>query len=101
MDASQGFLRLADLYEAAKPMVAAICAVKGGLDRDNYAGRMFVHDLLELAVAFGEKAGAQTPRLDKLKKELAKVGGDTTPSAKPIYEMSMAEFLKSLDISEK
>ncbi|MDR0448877.1 MAG: hypothetical protein LBG89_00235 [Rickettsiales bacterium] len=101
MEPAAKFDRLADLYDAAKPMLAAVCAVKGGLDCDNYAGRIFVNDVLELAVAVGEKLGGEGARLEKLKKEFAKVADDTTPSSKPIHEMSMEEFLRLVPMGEK
>ncbi|MCL2629097.1 MAG: hypothetical protein FWD33_00155 [Alphaproteobacteria bacterium] len=104
-DAAKKFNYLADLHTANKPMVGAICATKGGLDRDNYVGRIFVNDLLELTIAFGEKIAGRNPdikpRLEKLAKEFAKVSKDVTPSAKPIHKMTMDEFLKTIDMGEK
>ena len=83
------FGELARLYAETKAVMSAICVRKGGIDMDNYPGRFFVADLLEFVVAYGEKAGADVSRL---RAELEKAADDVTPSAKPIYEMTLAEF---------
>lgn len=105
MDIVERFEFLADLYARSKTAAMAVCAVKGGLDYDNYAGRIFVADILEMAVAAGEKAlpvsNGIKPRLDKLMKEFARVSNDTTPSAKPIHKMTMDEFLRAVAMGDK
>ncbi|MDR2685961.1 MAG: hypothetical protein LBB23_04280 [Rickettsiales bacterium] len=97
MDSAGRFEFLADLYERTDRAADAVCAAKG-LDRDNYAPRVFVYDLLELAVRAGELAASSNSgiktRLNPLVKKLEKVKGETTPSAKPIHKMTMEEFLK-------
>ena len=87
------FNELMRLYANAKAAMAAICIRKGGIDADNYAGRFFIADLLELAAAFGEKAGAD---VSGLKAELEKVRDDLTQAVRPIHEMTLAEFEKMI-----
>ncbi|MDR1027281.1 MAG: hypothetical protein LBL46_02595 [Rickettsiales bacterium] len=86
------FESLVGFYGAVKTIASAVCVEKGGIDIDNYAGRFFIADLLELIVAYGEKAGAKN--LDALRRELAARAADITPTNKPIYEMSLEEFEK-------
>ncbi|MDR3208504.1 MAG: hypothetical protein LBT45_01500 [Rickettsiales bacterium] len=85
------FNALAGLYEKVRTVMSAICVEKGGIDIDNYSGRFFAADLLELVVAFGEAAGAD---VSELKAELEAKKDNLTPSSKPIYEMTLAEFEK-------
>jgi len=63
--------------------------MKGGIDIDNYSGKYFAADILELLVAYGEKAGAD---VSKLRAEFEKKKEFVTPTVKPIYEMTLAEF---------
>ena len=90
------FGELLKLYKSVETVMSAICVGKGGIDRDNYSGRFFASDLLELVVAFGEKAGASGPAFNALKAELSSRKDTLTPSVRPIYEMSLAEFEKLL-----
>jgi hypothetical protein len=85
------FGELAGLYEKVRTIMSAVCVEKGGIDIDNYSGRFFAADLLELVVAFGEAAGADVAGL---KAELESKRDNLTPSSKPIYEMTLAEFEK-------
>jgi hypothetical protein len=85
------FNELAGLYEKVRTLMSAVCVEKGGIDIDNYSGRFFAADLLELVVAFGEAAGADVAELES---ELESKRDNLTPSNKPIYEMSLAEFEK-------
>ena len=77
------------LYENIRTLMSAICAKKGGIDIDNYSGKYFMADVLELLVAYGEKAGADTATL---RAELEKKQELVTPTVKPIYEMTLDEF---------
>ena len=90
MRGMERFENLVGFYGAVKTIASAICVEKGGIDIDNYAGRFFVADLLELIIAYGEKAGVSD--LDGLRRELAARASDITPANKPIYEMSLEEF---------
>lgn len=87
------FNGLANLYGLVKTIMSAICVEKGNLDIDNYSGRFFAADLLEFVVAYGEKAGAD---VSALRGELESKKDLITPSNKPIYEMTLAEFEKML-----
>ncbi|MDR2268909.1 MAG: hypothetical protein LBD94_01870 [Rickettsiales bacterium] len=87
------FNGLANLYESVKTLMSAICVEKGGLDIDNYSGRFFAADLLEFIVAYGASAGAD---VSALREELESKKDLITPSNKPIYEMTLAEFEKML-----
>ena len=87
------FNGLVNLYELMKTIMSAICVEKGGLDIDNYSGRFFAADLLEFVIAYGEKSGAD---VSKLRAEMETKKEWITPSNKPIYEMTLAEFEKML-----
>ena len=87
------FNELIRLYDRARAVMSAICVTKGGIDMDNYPGRFFMADLLEFAVAYGEKVGADT---SVLRTELNRISDDITPASKPIYEMTLAEFEKMM-----
>jgi len=87
------FKELLKLYQGVLTAMSAICAAKGGLDMENYSGRFFAADLLELLVAFGARAKID---VGPLKSELEAKKDLITPSNKPIYEMTQAEFEKLL-----
>ena len=57
-------------------MMSAICVQKGGIALENYVGRFFAADTLEFVAV----------------KDL------TTPTQKPIYEMTLEEFEKIMNI---
>jgi len=90
------FAELLRLYKNVEAIQSAICVEKGGIDKDNYSGRFFAADLLEFVVRFGEKAGAAAETLNGLRAKLGAKKDLLTPSARPIYEMSLAEFEKLL-----
>jgi hypothetical protein len=92
------FEALVELREKVKTIMSAVCVGKGGIDIDNYSGRFFAADMLELVIAFGEKAGANVAGL---KKELDEKRNCLTPPVKPIYEMTLAEFEKLIGESDK
>lgn len=85
------FNNLVRLYADVKTIVSAICVQKGGIDVDNYPGRSFPADLLEMIVAYGEKIGADVAAL---RGELEAQKGNLTPTNRPIYEMTLEEFEK-------
>ena len=76
--------------------MSAICADKGGLDIDNYVGRFFAADCLELLVEYGKKILPANPQIakdvEKYSKDLELVRDQITPSKKPVYEMTLEEF---------
>jgi hypothetical protein len=85
------FNELLKLCRDVEIAMSAICVAKGGLDIENYSGRFFAADLLEFVVGFGEKLKAD---VSELKKKLEAKKDLLTPSSKPIYEMTLAEFEK-------
>jgi len=98
------FNYFAGFLEAAKSMASAVCAAKGGIDISKYPGRFFLADVLEYVVEYGEKMENKDQRvlaiLDTYKKALHAVKSDVTPSEKPIYEMTIEEFEKAMNIQE-
>ena len=93
MNPAERFGNLAAFYEQLKIVMAAICVQKGGIPIDNYVGRFFVADVLEMLVASG--VGPQT---EKYKEEFDRVKDLVTPSQKPIHEMTLEEFEKVMNI---
>ena len=87
------FGELVRLYGQVRTVMSAVCATKGGMDMDNYPGRFFAADLLELVAAYGDKVGADT---SALRAELERIRDDLTPASKPIHEMTLAEFEKMI-----
>jgi len=83
------FNELLDLYRRTQTVMSAICVLKGGIDMDNYAGRFWVADLLELLVKYGEASGAD---ITALRAELEAKRDLVTPDDKPIHKMTLAEF---------
>jgi hypothetical protein len=101
MASKENFYNMANFYEQMKVVMSAILANKGGLDIDNYAGRFFAADVVEFLTAYGEKVGddPQTKELvEKYKAELEAARHLTTPSKKPVYEMTLEEFEKFMNI---
>ena len=94
----ESFNHMAAFYEQAKTVMSAICANKGGLDMDNYVGRFFAADVAEFLVAYGEKSGADPELLKKYQEEFETVRDLVTPSKKPVYEMTLEEFEKFMNI---
>ncbi len=103
MNKYDNFLQLADFYNRLGPIMSAICVQKGGLPIENYTGRFFAADLLEFIAAYGEKLEGADQKLkdivSKFRAEADKVKDLTTPSQKPIYEMTLKEFEKVMNIS--
>jgi len=89
------FQELKILYEWVRIAMSAVCSEKG-LDIDNYSGRFFAADLLEMLVAFGKKANADVSALEA---ELSAKRDLVSPTSKPIYEMTLAEFERAVGIS--
>lgn len=102
----QNFIKLANLYNQMLKVMSAICASKGGIPMENYVGRFFMADTLEYIVEYGRrltKGKAKVPEdvADVIKRftiQYEKVKELTTPTQKPIYEMTLEEFEKVMNI---
>ena len=92
-DRMDRFQNLLLLYKNMHTLMSAICAKKGGIDIDNYSGKYFLADVLELLVAYGEKAGVD---ITALRAEFERKKEFVTPTVKPIYEMTLVEFEKMI-----
>ena len=102
----QQFIKLANLYNQTAVIMSAICVQKGGIAMENYNGRFYAADLLEYIVEYGRRLVEQdksvTPEIVNLINRFAvqfdKVKDLTTPTQKPIHEMTLAEFEKVMNI---
>ncbi|MBP5794800.1 MAG: hypothetical protein J6W41_02175 [Alphaproteobacteria bacterium] len=101
----QNFIKLANFYNQTLAIMAAICVQKGGIDMDNYVGRFFIADVLEYIVEYGRRlqqggpVGDDVARVMKIFEErFESVKGLVTPTEKPIYEMTLEEFEKLMNI---
>lgn len=101
----QNFIKLANFYNQTLTVVSAICVQKGGIDMENYVGRFFVADVLEYIVEYGRRLTEMGPvpddvaRVMKIFEErFEAVKGLVTPTEKPIYEMTLEEFEKLMNI---
>ena len=87
-------------------MLSAICVEKGGIALENYVGRFFAADVLEYIVEYGQrlkKSGATIGAdvqnvMNLLEKQFDGVKQFVTPNQRPIYEMSLEEFEKIMNI---
>jgi hypothetical protein len=102
MTAEERYLRIAGFYEALKTISAAIRTQKGGIAPENYVGRFFAADVLEMLDAYGEKLNPADARMKaavkKYSAEFESVKDLATPTNKPIYEMTLKEFEKIMNI---
>jgi hypothetical protein len=102
----QQFIKLANLYNQTAMVMSAICVQKGGIAMENYNGRFYAADLLEYIVEYGRRLIEQdknvSPEIVNLVNRFAvqfdKVKDLTTPTQKPIHEMTLAEFEKVMNI---
>ena len=101
----QKFIKLANFYNQMVSLMSAICVEKGGIQMENYVGRFFVADVLEYIVEYGRRlkeAGpvpADVERVMKIFQEkFESVKNMVTPTEKPIYEMTLEEFEKLMNI---
>lgn len=100
------FIKLANFYNQVAKVMSAICVNKGGIAMENYVGRFFAADVLEFVVEYGErllKSGAAPDAevasvIERFKSQFEHVRDLTTPSQKPIYEMTLEEFEKVMNI---
>ncbi|MBO7559725.1 MAG: hypothetical protein J6T27_01040 [Alphaproteobacteria bacterium] len=102
----QNFIKLANFYNQMAKTMSAICVAKGGIPMEKYVGRFFAADVLEFVVEYGERllkskkdvAPDVVSVIDLFKKQLVGVKEWVTASQKPIYEMSLEEFERAMNI---
>lgn len=102
----QQFIKLANLYNQTAVIMSAICVNKGGIAMENYNGRFYAADLLEYIVEYGRRLIALDKNLapdiinlvNRFAVQFDKVKDLTTPTQKPIHEMTLAEFEKVMNI---
>jgi len=102
----QNYAKLVNFYNQMTMVLSAICIQKGGVPMENYVGRFFAADVLEYIVEYGhrlQKSGelltddiVNTIKLFETQFEHVK--DLVTPSQKPIYEMTLEEFEKFMNI---
>ena len=102
----QNFIKMANFYNQMTMMMSAICVQKGGIAIENYVGRFFAADTLEFVYEYGRRlveAGTATPQVRELveryREQYERVKDLTTPSQRPIYEMTLEEFERLMNIS--
>ena len=102
----QNYIKLANFYNEMAAVLSAVCIEKGGIPMENYVGRFFAADVLEYIVEYGrrlKKSGAMlspdvSSVMDLFEKQFENVKHLVTPSQKPIYEMTLEEFEKIMNI---
>ncbi len=106
-DNVQNFIKLAQFYNQMVTTMSAICVSKGGIAMENYVGRFFAADVLEFIVEYAKRIEAGAPQtltpevsglIARFKQEYERVKSLTTPTQKPIYEMTLEEFEKVMNI---
>lgn len=103
----QNFIKLANYYNQTAMMMSAICVQKGGIAMENYAGRFFAADVLEFVAEYGRRLRADKSLtipaeivsvIERFQKQFESVRDLTTPNQKPIYEMTLEEFERLMNI---
>ena len=103
----ENFIKLANYYNQTATLMSAICVQKGGIPMENYVGRMFAADVLEFIVEYGRRLKSDgkiaiptdvANLINRFDVEYERVKSLTTPSQKPIYEMTLEEFEKFMNI---
>ncbi len=100
------FIKLANFYNSTAKVMSAICVNKGGIAMENYVGRFFAADVLEFVVEYGQRLLKSEKDVDanvvavveRFQAQFEHVRSLTTPSQKPIYEMTLEEFEKVMNI---
>ena len=100
------FIKLANFYNQLAKVMSAICVNKGGIAMENYVGRFFAADVLEFVVEYGDRLLKSNKKVDsdvasvveRFRTQFEHVRDLTTPSQKPIYEMTLEEFEKVMNI---
>ena len=101
----QNFIKMANFYNQMSMLMSAICVQKGGIAIENYVGRFFAADTLEFVYEYGRRlveSGGATPDVralvERFRVQYERVKDLTTPSQRPIYEMTLEEFEKLMNI---
>jgi hypothetical protein len=102
----QNYVKLANFYNELAKVLSAICVEKGGIPLENYVGRFFAADCLEYIVEYGRRLKKTDAKLTKetlsvmdlFEKKFESVKQFVTPNQKPIYEMTLEEFEKFMNI---
>ncbi|MCL2331415.1 MAG: hypothetical protein FWC61_02610 [Proteobacteria bacterium] len=96
------FIQLANFYNQMLAVMAAICVQKGGIPIEQYVGRFFAADVLEFLAEYGAKLQTDDESVQRVaalfRAEYEKAKDLTTPSQKPIFEMTLEEFEKVMNI---
>jgi hypothetical protein len=102
MNSVTKFIQLANFYNQMLTVMGAICVQKGGISMEQYSGRFFAADVLEFLARFGESLKSDDLQIRRVVEmfgaEYEKVADLVTPSQKPIYEMTLEEFEKIMNI---
>lgn len=102
MASVDNYIKFVKFYNDLKLMVSAICTEKGGIALENYVGRFVIADVLEFLNKYSERLDKKDLNskliklIDYINKEYEKTKDLTTPSKKPIYEMTLEEFEQTL-----
>ena len=101
----QNFIKMANFYNQMTMMMSAICVQKGGIAQENYVGRFFAADVLEFVCEYGRRlveAGQVSDDVrslvERFCQQYERVRDLTTPSQRPIYEMTLEEFERLMNI---
>ena len=102
----QNFIKLANYYNQTAMMMSAICVQKGGIAMENYVGRFYAADVLEYVVEYGRRLMGMNKTLspdivaliNRFAAQFEHLRHLTTPTQKPIHEMTLAEFEKIMNI---
>lgn len=103
----QNFIKLANFYNQMLMMMSAVCVEKGGVAIENYSGRFFVADTLEFVYEYGRRLMDANKNsvpsdvaavIEKFRVQYEQVKDLTTPTQKPIYEMTLEEFERVMNI---
>ena len=103
----QNFIKLANMYNQMTMLMSAICVQKGGIALENYAGRFFMADVLEYIYEYGRRLMAADKKsvpanvaavIEKFGQQYQQVKDLTTPTQKPIYEVTLEEFERIMNI---
>lgn len=99
------FINLLKFYNQLMSVSSAICVKKHGIPMENYIGRFFIADVLEFITEFGDKLNKNglldsslKEALENLITQFESAKSLVTPSQKPVYEMTLEEFEKVMNI---
>ncbi|MCQ2574584.1 MAG: hypothetical protein MJ156_00575 [Alphaproteobacteria bacterium] len=102
----QNYVKLVNFYNQMTMVLSAVCVQKGGIPLENYVGRFFAADVLEYIIEYGNRlkqTGEKIPddianAMNILETQFENVKNLVTPTQKPIYEMTLEEFEKIMNI---